>query len=297
MKAIVKVLKAVRQPNQGRSWPAICALLAGFLVSLPVTAGETPQRIVSLNLCTDQLLLALADPSQIAGLSRFAADERLSFAASQAPGYPQLPAAAEAVMLLEPDLVLTGRFTSAPATHMLTRLGYRVEQVPFVRTLDEARQTIALVADLVGHRERGEALIGALDAALMEGAHEPVFSALLVQRRGYATGTASLTGELLQHFGIRLASDDLVGARGGFADLETIIAADPDILILASLDPPSDDQGSALLAHPALAGRYPPQRRMELPERLTLCAGPSLIEAIGWISEQRSQLATLLPDG
>jgi iron complex transport system substrate-binding protein len=55
-------------------------LLLFFFVSacLPALAQERPQRIVSLNMCTDQLALALADPDQIVGLSRFAGDERLS---------------------------------------------------------------------------------------------------------------------------------------------------------------------------------------------------------------------------
>ena len=35
----------------------------------PVKAPAVPQRIVSINLCADQLVLALADRKQIAGLT------------------------------------------------------------------------------------------------------------------------------------------------------------------------------------------------------------------------------------
>lgn len=263
----------------------------------PVAADERPQRIVSLNMCTDQLLLALADPDQIAGLSRFAGDARLSFAADQAGPYPQLPAAAEAVIALEPDLVLAGRFTNRAAKDMLARFGYRVEEVAFVRSLDEARAAIRAVGDMVGHRDRAQALIAQIDAALEE-AHAPAaLTALILQRRGYATGTASLTGDLLGRLGITLASGDLVSARGGFADLETIIRAQPDVLILSSLDPESEDQGAALLAHRALAQRFPPARRMALPERLTLCAGPSLIEAVRHLASQRDGALERLAGG
>jgi iron complex transport system substrate-binding protein len=271
------------------------ALLLVFV--MPALAEERPQRIVSLNMCTDQLVLALADPNQIVGLSRFAADERLSYAAAEATAYPQLPAAAEAVIALEPDLVMTGRFTNRAAKEMLTRFDYRVEEVPFVRSLDEAREAIRLVADMVGHPERGEALIADIETALSDARSEEVLSTLIVQRRGYATGTASLTGDLLAALGISLASEALVGARGGFADLETIIRAEPDLLITASLARDTEDQGTALLAHPALAERYPVERRMALPERLTLCAGPSLIEAIEHIADERDQALQRLTDG
>ena len=46
------------------------------------------------------------------------------------------------------------------------------------------------------------------------------------------------------------------------------------------------DQGEALLAHPALAALYPPDRRILLPERLTVCGGPSLPEAIDWLASE-----------
>lgn len=253
----------------------------------PASGQDRPNRVLSLNMCTDQLVLALADAGQIVGLSRFAGDPRLSFAAAQAAPYPQLPAAAEAVIALEPDLVVAGRFTDSTTKQMLTRFGYRMEEVAFVRSLDDARGVIADMATLLGHPQRGVELIAQIDQALEETSAAPNLTALIVQRRGYATGTASLTADLLAQLGIWLASEELVGARGGFADLETIIRAQPDLLIMASLEPDVEDQGSALLSHPALSERYPANRRMALPERLTLCAGPSLIEAIHHIARER----------
>lgn len=258
-----------------------------FALATPVLADNRPNRVVSLNMCTDQLLLALADPDQIVGLSRFAGDARLSFAAAEAGPYPHLPADAEAVIALEPDLVLAGRFTNVATKQMLSRFGYRLEEVDFVRSLDDARTVIQETAELLGHADRGAELIAQMDRALEETSEAPVLTALIVQRRGYLTGTASLTGNLLAELGIALASEELVSARGGFTDLETLIRAEPDLLILASLDPEAEDQGSALLAHPALNDRYPSERRMVLPERLTLCAGPSLIEAIRHIARER----------
>jgi iron complex transport system substrate-binding protein len=51
-------------------------------------AQPRPQQVASLNLCTDQLLLALADRAQIASLSRLARDPPVSFLAGQAEGLP-----------------------------------------------------------------------------------------------------------------------------------------------------------------------------------------------------------------
>lgn len=279
---------------------SLLGLLLTFIapaLMTPVFAQDRPGRVVSLNMCTDQLVLALADPQQIVGLSRFAGHPRLSFAAAQAAAYLQLPAAAEAVIALEPDLVVAGLFTDTATKQMLVRFGYRMEEVTFIRSLDDARMVITDMAALLGHPQRGADLIAQIDQALEEAAASPSLTALVVRRRGYTTGTASLAGDLLGHLGIELASEELVGARGGFADLETIVRAQPDVLIMASLEPDLDDQGSAFLVHPALAERYPASRRIAVPERLLLCAGPSLIEAIRHIARERDaaleRLATL----
>jgi iron complex transport system substrate-binding protein len=49
--------------------PYLCAALLGGVLALPATAEPAPERVVSINLCADELLIALADPAQIADLS------------------------------------------------------------------------------------------------------------------------------------------------------------------------------------------------------------------------------------
>src|SRR5689334_19282470 len=92
------------------------AMLAGALLGLanlagaPVAAetGASPRRVVSFNVCADQLLVALADPDQIAGLSPYASDPRVSVVAEQARKFRRLDWQAESILPLDPDLVLVG---------------------------------------------------------------------------------------------------------------------------------------------------------------------------------------------
>ena len=67
--------------------PLILALAA---LTLTGTAHAAPRRIVSLNVCADQYLIALADKGQIAALSSNALDPELSAAADKARGYRTL---------------------------------------------------------------------------------------------------------------------------------------------------------------------------------------------------------------
>ena len=62
-------------------------LVAVALWLAPPALAEAPSRIVSINLCADELLLSLADANQIAALSPYAVDEDLSFMASEATGF------------------------------------------------------------------------------------------------------------------------------------------------------------------------------------------------------------------
>ena len=127
----------------------ITSFLAAILAVLPAAtrAADAPQRIVSINLCADELLLALADPAQIVALSPYATDARLSFMADAAKAFRHDAGNAEIVVGMKPDLVLAGRFTKRATRDMLTRLGYRLE------LLDTARSIDASIASCC--RERG----------------------------------------------------------------------------------------------------------------------------------------------
>ena len=85
------------------------ATLATVGISAPALAAPLP-RVVSMNVCTDQLLLPLADPAQILGLSRFSRDAWQSWAAENARRYPNLSGGAEDVLVLKPDIVAASLF-------------------------------------------------------------------------------------------------------------------------------------------------------------------------------------------
>src|SRR5205085_3688901 len=126
---------------------------------------DTPRRVVSFNICADQLVLALADPQQIAGLSPYAADPMLSVLWQEGARFRRVDWQAESVMPLKPDLVLVGSWDRPVTQRMLVRLGIRVERLDLVDDIATARAEIVRVAALLGHPERGERLLARLDAA------------------------------------------------------------------------------------------------------------------------------------
>jgi iron complex transport system substrate-binding protein len=276
-----------------------CLLLAStvLVAGAAVARCEAPQRVASMNLCADQLVVALADPSQIAGLSPFASDPELSAVATQTHAFPQLDQRSEAVVALRPSLILVGPNDRSHIRRVLTGLGLRVHEVGLVTDLAGARAQVREVAQLLGHPERGDALIAEIDRAqarLAVAAGERTRTALLVERRGYAAGPESLAAALLRAAGLAPPAGAPQGL-GGFVPLEQLLVLRPEVLVLYEPVTEATDQGTLFLAHPALAALYPPARRLLLPRRFSLCGGPALVAALDYLAEALSRSAALAP--
>jgi iron complex transport system substrate-binding protein len=270
-----------------------CALITLFLVlNLSHALADAPRRVVSFNQCGDQLVLALADPEQIAGLSPYAADPSLSAAAAKAKAYPRLDWQAESTIALQPDLVLIGQNDRPVTKHILRAQGLRLYEIALISDLDAARRQITEVAAVLGHPERGEKLLADLDAARarLHAAPKPPFhTALLVNRGGYTAGAHSLAAALLAEAGLKPPPGAPPG-YGGYVPLEKLLMLRPDAIVLNSL-PGESDQGGYNLSHPALAALYPSEHRIVLPPRYTICGGAALTEAFDYLAALLARLA------
>ncbi|MBB4041185.1 iron complex transport system substrate-binding protein [Microvirga flocculans] len=264
-------------PRQGCRLMALPVLLTWCLLAMAGIAHAQPRQVASLNLCTDQLLLALADRSQIASLSRLARDPAISFLADRAAGLPLNDGSAEAILFSRPGLVLTGTYGQRDRVDLLRREGLDVLQFGPWLSLDEGRRQIRLLAGRLGHADRGEALIAAMDQALerAKGIAPAGRSIMAYERGGWVAAARSHLGEVLVEMGFALHQERFGLGGGGIARLETMVAMPPDVLLVDPGTRRAMDNGTALFAHPALAAAVPPERRLELPGRLTICGGPS----------------------
>jgi iron complex transport system substrate-binding protein len=156
------------------------------------------------------------------------------------------------------------------------------------RSLAEGRAQIRTLSERLGVPERGEALIARIDAALeaSRDATRARRTALVLQRRGYTPGDTGILDELVRHVGLVPYTERLGLKHGGFVALERLVADPPDYVVMAESDRAAIDQGSALLWHPAFVAAIPPERRLYLPDRLTICGGPSTPDAIAALAAE-----------
>ncbi len=267
---------------------AAALLLA--LAGLPCAAA--PARIASINLCTDALLFELVDSARIASVTALSRDPTLSMYVERARQVPINHGQAEELFALAPDLVLADD-ASAPATlALLRRLGLRVETLPSAATLPEVIALVEQAGALLGEPARAAALaarLAALDAHPVADAPR----ALIVQPGGYVPGPETLGPTLLALAGLRDLAPGLGLGRGGFASVETLILARPDVLVRGSDANPGHALADDFLSHPALERArllHGGMRSVAIRDAAWACGSPALIDAV---QDLRAALAKL----
>jgi iron complex transport system substrate-binding protein len=264
-----------------------------LMMAASVSASAQQPRIASINVCTDQLLLALADGEQIAGLSPYSRDAARSWAAARAGQFPKLSGEAEDVLVLKPDAVVAGRFTKRATRELLKQKGLRVVEFDAARSFNDVRSQIKLMGEIVGHPDRAAAEIARLDDAIARVRSRvkgQPYKVLALSRRGWVSGGDSLTSALLAEIGLTNAAPAFGLRVGGFASLEAIVNLKPDLILLSEDGDRAEDQGRAFLLHPALERLYPPEKRIIVSERLTVCGGPMLVEALDRLDAELARL-------
>lgn len=265
---------------------ARAVLIALALLATPVKAA--PRRIVSINPCTDAILMHVADVGQIAGISHYSKIARSSsITRSQAERFTATSGTAEEVVALAPDLVIAGAHV-APATVMaLRRLGIGLLQLGVADTIAQSRDQVRQIAAAAGHPDRGDRLNARIDAAVAAaramGASVP---ALIWQGGGLVPGSGTLADELLRTTGFRNLSRDYGLKQWDVLPLEYLVARPPRLLFTVG-DRSGNDR---VLGHPilrSLAGRIAVR---QFPEKLLFCGGPTIIDAVGHLAAARSTL-------
>ena len=132
------------EPSARSAWPAASLrlpLITCGATAVGAPAPVRPQRIVSLNACADEYLIALADKGQIAALTRFARDPSLSFYADKRRRtYPISQGQAEAVLALHPDLVIASPYRAARTRWRCSRGRVRIFDMASAESFDERGQ-------------------------------------------------------------------------------------------------------------------------------------------------------------
>ncbi len=247
-----------------------------FLLSGQGVAASLPHRIMSLKICTDELLMDLVPPSRIASVTYLSREKAALKLWPEAAQIPVNHNSAEEVLATHPDLILTDTLTTPEMAQVLAQSGAKVVEVPLAQDFDQIRAVTRLVGDAVGERARADGLIAKMESTLRGLAATRPKHPIRVMGwggGGFVPGRESLFNAVLTAAG----GVDIAG-RDGYFDVESLIAARPDVLLYGDdyIDTPSlrMDQN----AHPVLLKLYR-NRRIVYPAALFNCGVPQSADA------------------
>ncbi|MGH6609321.1 MAG: ABC transporter substrate-binding protein, partial [Burkholderiaceae bacterium] len=220
-------------------------------------AQAAPQRIVSLNLCADELVLRLATPGTVQSVTWLARDPELSNVSDLAQRVPVNQGRAEEIVPLQPDLVITGTYTTRMTAALLKRLDVPVLEIGVANSVDQAIRQIETVAAALGARERGAQLIADIKGRIAALPVTPVIAdqpvAAIFQPNGFTIGEGSLVNDLMRRAGLRNLAVEQRITHYGLLPLESLLRAQPDFLIVNAADEhASPAMAHRILQHPAL---------------------------------------------
>jgi iron complex transport system substrate-binding protein len=250
----------------------LAASLALALAAVPAPAAP-PQRVASLNLCTDELLLALAAPGQIVSVTHLAHSPAETPLWAAARLYPRNHGSLLSVARLRPDLVLTMGGGGRDRARIAGRLGIATLDVPYAAGLDDAAANIRLVAEALGRPAAGAALLARLDRLRATAPAAPR-DAIWLGGGGRSVAHDGLEAQWMRLAG--LAQRPLPGAR---ADLETLLRRPPRVLLRSDYRAGQTSAGQSWLAHPLARGRTA-GRTLRADGRRWTCMGPPMLDEI-----------------
>jgi iron complex transport system substrate-binding protein len=261
-------------------------LLALLLIAARAGADHADAvRIVSLDYCADQFVLALAGPQRVLALSP-RATASYSYLRERARGLPTVRPTAEDVLLLEPDLVLRSFGGSADLAQLLREAGVPVLQIPWIETIDAVRDNLLALGEELGARREAAALLEDFDtrlAAVRARAPATAASAMYMTPGGVSGGTGTLVDAMFEAAGLANFTR-YPGWRP--LPLERLAFETPDIVVTA--DYAGADHNWSSARHALLRERLANVPRVQLAGTWTACGGWFLVDAIEALAAART---------
>lgn len=282
--------------------PTIRSLLA--LGALPMLIGSATSqavpsrqnaaprlpRIVSINPCIDAVLMQVADPAQIAGISHYSQDpQATSISLTAARRFRATSGTAEEVVALAPDIVLAGQHVAPSTAAMLHRMHIRFVQFPVPETLAQTEEQVRAIGSAIGQPQRGDMLARKIANAAVAArpSDNKKIPALIWQGGGLVPGKNTLSDALLQTAGFENMSASYGLAQWDILPLEYLVARPPRVLLSVGQGAGSGDR---MLSHPVVAKLGKRIAIRPFAPRLMNCAGPNVIDALQRLATIRKEV-------
>ena len=200
-----------------------------------------PQAIVSISASTTEILFAIGAGGQVVGRDEYSLyPEEALEVTSVGALWEELPA--EAILALEPDLVVAAQIISEDQVLALRELGLNVYWQANPTTYEKLFENLRAFAQLTGHEDETEALIADLEARVRvvdeKIAYAETTPSVFYEldatdpSNPWTTGSGTFIDYIITQAGGTNAASALEGEYAQLSS-EQLIAVNPDIILLA----------------------------------------------------------------
>jgi iron complex transport system substrate-binding protein len=249
------------------------ALAISLAAPAAAEASAPPRRVASLNLCTDELVLLLADPRRIVSVTHLSQQEAETPLWREARRYARNDGSLLSVARLRPDLVVTMGGGARDRLRIAARLGISTLDLPFAQSLDDVERGIRAVAAALGKQRAGEALLARI-RQLRRSAPPSAADSIWLGGGGRTVAAGGLEAQWM-----RLAGLVQRPVRGDRVSLEQLVASPPAVLLRSDYRQGQFSAAQRWLRHP-LARAAARTRTVPTDGRRWTCMGPLLIDEI-----------------
>lgn len=265
-------------------------LLSCVCLGSSAAAGDLrpPQRVMSINMCTDALAVELLPPSRIASLTYLSRESNNSFYWPRALHLPVNYGTAEEVLIAKPDLVLSGTYTTPATRELLKQMHIPLLEVPPARNFAEISAITRQVSQKLGVPEKGALILQQMDktiAGLSITAPRPAIRVAAWGEGGRVPDKDSLFDAVLTAAGGINIAASVPGLRSAGFDLEQVLVARPQVLAYGRNEANAPALHTGDSENPLIARLYPHQR-ITYPETLYSCGTPALALAARALREK-----------
>jgi iron complex transport system substrate-binding protein len=238
---------------------------------MPASALLLAVSAASLNLCSDEYLLLLARPQEIASVSFLARDPLESPLWREARRHPANRGSIEQVIGQRPTLLLTMGGGGRASGLIARRMGMRVLDLRPPASLDEVEGNLTAVATALGDPQRARPLIERL-RALRRAAPGKQQDAIWLGGGGQSLSPGSIGAQWM-----RLAGLEQRPIPGGRASLETLVVSPPRRILISDYRRGQLSGGQRWLNHPIVRRA---SGKVATDGRPWTCMGPLMIGEI-----------------
>ena len=258
-----------------------------------IVLNGPPQRIVSVTLATDEILLDLLGPERILALSYLAAEEGSLIADRIGNVQHFVGTDVESIIALKPDLCFLASYNREEVRSLLIDSGVPVYVFRSFDGVEDVRRNIRTIGRAVGAEQQAEQLIGTMDRKIESVARrlpprDKWPSALVYGQSGWVAGTGTTQTDLFAAAGLRNAAAD--AGIAGFAQVseEEVLALAPDYLVVVQQSVRMAQHEEWLLNNPALAPlpAVRDKRFLTLPGPLLTTASHRIADAVFELASQ-----------